>query len=442
MKTIFLFLLLACATPFAGSTQTWKFDTTWVAGDDVAYEAMVTDADYLETCFSDGRLFVTGRSKVKGRLPHFFYLDTREVTPVARAVPFKGLPEKLFKDAKTGIIQLQPEKVYYVPEHNRIIWNTAWSVTVTDTNFNFIKHFYEPYTWKQGKDRYYMDRGLCVNASYYIRFVNSQYERKDFHGKREGIARFGKYLAPGLPDDQFPGIRPLDIHSILEAKKAKLKPGPQVHFQKCDTVHIRWVDSKQAIQLTEDSVLWFVDDFGRNLVRYHMPTNKQNCYSFMHNRSPFISDDAYDILPQRTKMNERNEIEFRKLNFYDLFPTIIHHAERGRTGILQNYEVFVNEEEDVVFRSLGMSTNDSILINTLMPYIPEEFQFTPDYSKRMSYWLVEYRTLSTMEPTHFMVIPSKNQNVIMGDANGFTMLESLWDGDIRKWALIRVSHLE
>jgi hypothetical protein len=81
-------------------------------------------------------------------------------------------------------------------------------------------------------------------------------------------------------------------------------------------------------------------------------------------------------------------------------------------------------------------------MNRLMPYISKEFQYTPDYSKRMSYWLVEYPTLSTMEPSHFMVIPHTEQNIIMGDASGFKMFESLWDGDIRKWALIRVSRSE
>lgn len=421
--------------------QSWKTDTTWISGKGAEWDTLISKARGYSVWHSDGRVIIGGYrpSPEYGDYPYLLQFNLADAAPVAQQIPFNGFPERLFRNTTTGIMNYFKEHFFRIPELNRIVWHYDHYVTVTDTNYRYIKSYFEPMDWKNGKDRYYADYTMHVNAHHYIRFLGTKYERKDFiKGKREGIARFGRFEAPGLKSDEFVGIGRLNPQAILDTQKVKIRHQKAEVLKLCDPLHIRWVTARYATYLDANEVLWFSDDFGRNVVRYDLNSGRQQCYSLMNHRPPFLPSPDYDILPKSLPLNDKREYDFNKLNLNDDGAQIVH-SGKDSVGVLDHLNLWVDESRDVLFRYYVIRTNDSTFIETLKPYFLPNVAYNP--SRRFGYrWLVvcEFRKLSTMEVTRTVIVPDREYYFVKADPDSFTLLKAMGEGEARKFGLVRV----
>ncbi len=440
MKRSLIILFLYLSVFPILSAQTWKTDTTWLKGQGAEWDTLISKAASFSTWYSDGRVILGGyRPRPEyGHYPYLLQFNLAEAEPVAQQIPFNGFPDK-FKNS-ANIINHFAAHFFRIPEHNRIIWHYDHSIAVTDTNYRYIKWNFEPMEWKNGKDRFYADYSLHVNAHHYIRFLGAKYKRRDFiRGKREGIARFGKFEAPGLKPDEFVGIGRLNLHDLLNTQEAKIRHEKLELFKLCDTLHNRWVLNRYATFLDDQDVLWFSDDFGRNLVRYDLNSEQQNCYSLVNSRPAFLPVQQFDIFPQPFALNAKREYDFNKRTWAD-FGTQIYHAERGKIGPIENAHIFVDESLDVFFRYYVIRTNDPTLLESLKPYYLSAIAYNPFRWYGVPWIPVfEFRKLSTMEITGTFVVPDRDYLFVHADAQSVTLLKPMGEGAERKLGLVRVS---
>ena len=420
--------------------QSWRMDTTWVSGEGENWDLMISQPDGYFPYYSNGKCIVGAHvPNACGIFPYLFYFDTREKPIVARPIPFTGFPEEIFKDSRTGGMHYFMDRFFEIPGQNRIVWHSDQFLTVTDTNLHFIKRYFEPVIWKKKRDSYHSDMDLHITEKYYIRFIGGYFHRKDFHGKKEGITRFGKFMAPKLSENQFAGIGRMNIQALLDSQEVKIKQEKIDLFDYCDTVRSRWTLNRYATYLDSNEVLWFMDDFSRNIVRYELNTGNQKCFSLMEKRADFFPAGEYDFLPQARPLNEKREYDFNKMNYSD-FGTKIEKINKGRVGNLEDFYICVDESKDVLFRAYYIVTKDSILKNALIPYCLSVENLQTDSKTRSVFWVGEYRKLSTMEITRIGVLPFPDFNLLQADAESFTLFKAMWDGDVRKFGLVRCTY--
>lgn len=433
----FVLLMILGQSLFA---QTWKTDTTWLKVQGAEWDTLISKATSFSTWYSDGRVILGGYrpSPEYGHYPYLLQFNLAEAEPVAQQIPFNGFPEK-FKNS-ANIINHFAAHFFRIPEHNRIIWHYDHSIAVTDTNYRYIKWNFEPMEWKNGKDRFYADYSLHVNAHHYIRFLGAKYKRRDFiRGKREGIARFGKFEAPGLKPDEFVGIGRLNLQDLLNTQEVKIRHEKLELFKLCDTLHNRWVLNRYATFLDDQDILWFSDDFGRNLVRYDLNSGQQNCYSLVNSRPAFLPAHEYDIICDPLPLNDKREYDFNKIDINDFGPQI-YHAEKGRIGVLDNSRILVDESRDWFFRAYVIHTKDSAFIETLKPYFLSGAAFNPiRWYGSQWFMFYEFRKLSTMEITQLLAVPDRDYLFVHADAQSVTLLKPMGEGAERKLGLVRVS---
>jgi hypothetical protein len=440
MKRSLIILFLYLSLFQILSAQSWKTDTTWINGQGSEWDTLISKAQGFSVWHDAGKVILGGyRPRPEyGDFPYLLEFNLADAEPVALSIPFTGFPEK-FKNS-SNVINHNVEHFFQIPEHNRILWHKDHFVTVTDTNYRYIKSYFEPMEWKNNKDKYYADYTMHINAHHYIRFLGAKYERKDFtKGKREGIARFGKFEAPGLRADEFVGIGRLNLHDLLNTKDVKIRHEKLELFKLCDTLHNRWTINRYATFLDNKDILWFSDDFGRNLVRYDLNSGHQNCYSLMNSRPAFLPDQEYDILREPFPLNDKREYDFNKINIDDFGPQI-YHAEKGRIGVLDHSRILVDESRDMFFRAYVIHTKDSAFIETLKPYFLSGAQFNPiRWYGSQWFMFYEYRKLSTMEITQILAVPDREYLFVNADAKGITFLKAIGNGNERKLGLVKVS---
>jgi hypothetical protein len=419
--------------------QSWRMDTTWVSGEGENWDLMISQPDAYYPYYSNGKCIIGGHMpNTCGTFPYLFHFDTRHKPIVARPVPFKGFPEKLYKLSKTGAMFYRMDQFFEFPEKNRIIWHHDHYITVTDTNLNYIKSYFEEMKWKKKKNTYYADFNLHINSRHYIRLLLTTHKRK-FQEKGDKIfVRYGAFMAPGLKSGEVSGIGRLNINDLLDSKDTKVRQMKTEVFKTCDSLHLRQLSNRYASHMDSNEILWASDDLSRNIVRYDLNTGQQRCYSLMDSRPAFLPQGEYDVLPQPHQIIQGKKFEQGGSDGWDYSPKIIH-VERGKIGVLDNYNLYVDESKDILFRGYGLSTSDSILKMNLKPYYLSASEPIEDRRHRVAYRIYEFRRLSTMEIISTVAVGEKGYHFLYAEPDNFTLFKAMWDGDVRKFALVRVS---
>lgn len=441
MKKHLIILMLSLSLSPSVFTQSWKMDTTWINGKGAEWDTLISKAKGYSVWHSDDHVIIGGyRPRPEyGHYPYLLQFNLAEAAPVAEQIPFYGFPERLFRNTTTGLFNYYNEHFFRIPEHNRIVWHYDHYVTVTDTNYRFIKSYFEPMEWKNKQDQYYADYNMHVSANHYVRFIQAFHERRDFiRGRNKGITRYGRFKAPGLKSDEFVGIGRLNLQAILDTRKVKIQQEKPEVLKLCDTLHNRWVTARYATYLDANEALWFGDDFSRNVVRYDLNSGQQQCYSLMNSRPPFLPSPQYDILPKALPLNDKREYDSNKNNINDHGAQIVY-AEKGSVGVLDNIMLWVDESRDVLFRYYMIRTNDSTFIETLKPYFLSNVANNPIPWYGVRWFVVcEFRKLSTMEVTRTVIVPDREYYFVKADAESFTLLKAMGKGAERKFGLVRV----
>lgn len=443
-RLIIVFVTLLLVIPFVLSAQSdiWKFDTTWVRGEGLNWEMMLSYPRNYSVDYSDGKVLVEGYFYGANKtFPHSFYFDSKELNPIARPIPFSGLP-KQYRHEGTKDIFYCPSSLFCLHKHNRIVWQNSPFVTISDTNFNFIKNFNEP-DWKANGDEYHFREQSFINSEYYIRMLNAFWKRKDFPRNKWDFTRFTEPYAPGLKPNQFAGIGFINLKAALDPDIKKVEIDRIVLFETCDTFYKRDMihNDERAGYLDSNNVFWMTDNCNRNMIRYDIKSGVQRCYSMLAERPSFLPKDEFDILPPGEMVNRDTIYEFRKSGISKYY-TKIHHINRGKVGTTGDYHLFVDEAQDRMFRQWIIITRDSLLISTLKSVMPPGVSNFRDYNGLYYFSILEYRKLSTMKVERFVVLPAKGTYLLTADSSSFTLFRDLWEGDLRKWAVVKGRYVE